>query len=266
MSHGGGKADGLIDLTLRECKLLDASFAKPKTAADQHIAQLAKKLTAVKRSGLLWPRHYEDDGEHTLTTALICWWLAKQFAKKLDAAEIIKMALVHELAETLTGDVSTFNLSAAELQAKKLRDAQAAKDFAKNFYDCPKLVAKFLIYENKTSRESMFVYWIDKIMPTLRKYYPAERAHWLLPVRESWLVDGVAKNGENGNRASVAKWYAKTRQKLLAAGEVPAEICEKMLHESVIWLNWLVDKFAKETPGISRRRFAKRCKNSNRFL
>ena len=207
----------------------------------RHIFDLAAQLTAVKRDILLSPTHWENDSEHTLVTALITWQIARKFAPEMNATEILAMGLVHELAETITGDTSSFGLSEAELRAKKERDAAAVQEFATKFRDCPRLVAKFLEYEDKVSAEARFVYWIDKIMPMFSKYGAADAAHWSAPFDEIYEVDGVKQHGLNGNRETVQAWYGKTRRKLLSVGEAPHPICEELLRQNFIWLNWLVD-------------------------
>ncbi|MBI2596810.1 HD family hydrolase [Candidatus Daviesbacteria bacterium] len=48
---------------------------------------------------------------HSFTTALLAYFLAKQLSKsgtKIDAEKTLKMALVHDIGETIVGDVGTF--------------------------------------------------------------------------------------------------------------------------------------------------------------
>ena len=211
------------------------------SASAKHIFNLAKDLTAVKRDILLSATHWEDDSEHTLSTALISWKFAKQFAPELDMAEVLKMALVHELAETITGDISSFALNEKQLRAKKVRDATAAKQLAQKFRDCPKLVAKFLQYESKASREARFVYWVDKILPVFSKYQPDERKHSFAPVEEIYELNGVSQIGRNFNHETITAYGKNVRNKLLGAGAVPHSICEKLLAQELMWLHWLND-------------------------
>ncbi|MCL2280958.1 HD domain-containing protein [Candidatus Saccharibacteria bacterium] len=216
-----------------------------KTRANRQIDQLAAELTHVRRDMLLSSTHWEDDSEHTLTTALIAWKVASKHAPELNIAEIIKMALVHELTETITGDVSSFNLSKEQLEEKGRNDTRAAQKFAEKYADCPKLVKKFLEYENKETPEALFVYWIDKIMPGFPTYHPIERTHFLAPSREIYEHDGSAHPGRNGNRKTIAKWHQNTKTKLLAAGQVPHPICEELLAQGLRWLEWLVENHVK---------------------
>jgi 5'-deoxynucleotidase YfbR-like HD superfamily hydrolase len=200
-----------------------------------------EKLTAVKRDILLTPMHWENDSEHTLQTALMTWRVAKQYAPEIDAGEVLKMALVHELAETITGDYSSYLMTADELEAKRLRDAKAAKQIVKNYQDCPNLVDNFLKYEAKMSCEARFVYWLDKIEPLFPKYSPAFVAHWLAPIDKVYEYGGTAHGGLNGNLTNIVEWYDRIRVKLLRAGAVPHPICENLLAQNFAWLKWFVD-------------------------
>ena len=217
----------------------------PKTHANQQIDQLTAKLTRVRRDMLLSRTHWENDGEHTLITALIAWKVASKHTPELNMAEIIKMALVHELAETITGDISSFNLTKRQLKEKKQNDARAAQEFIEKYANCPKLVKKFLEYENKETPEAIFVYWIDKIMPGFAAYHPIEQAHFLAPSHEIYEHDGLAHPGRNGNRTTITEWYQNTKTKLLAAGQAPHPICEELLDQRLRWLEWLIKSHIK---------------------
>jgi 5'-deoxynucleotidase YfbR-like HD superfamily hydrolase len=243
--------NGTINKDSAEFRLAEQSFqpgsAKKSRAATQ-IADLTKGLTSIKRDILLSVTHWENDSEHTLATALIAWKIASNCESKLDRAEVVKMALVHELAETITGDVSSFNLTAEQLEKKRQKDSLAAQEFAEKYAGCSRLVDKFMKYESKKSPEAVFVYWIDKVMPAFSKYQPHERAHFLAPAHEIYKHGGLAHPGRNGNRETVANWYQNTKKKLLVAGTVPHSICEELLEQNLIWLNWLIEYNDKSRP------------------
>jgi len=55
----------------------------------------------------------ESTAEHSWSVALYCWLLAdgieKEFSQKVDKDKLIKMALLHDLVETIVGDVSQWH-------------------------------------------------------------------------------------------------------------------------------------------------------------
>jgi putative hydrolases of HD superfamily len=59
---------------------------------------------------------WEDDAEHSWAVAFTCMILAsrleKEFNTKLDQARMLKMALIHDIAEIGTGDTKTWDTAA----------------------------------------------------------------------------------------------------------------------------------------------------------
>lgn len=70
-----------------------------------HLAKIVGKLKRVKRTG--WVTHgikdSESVAEHSYRVAFLAMLLAEKF--ELDSLKLVKMALVHDIGETVTGDV-----------------------------------------------------------------------------------------------------------------------------------------------------------------
>ena len=237
VNEGGGR------LGLRQIEQRSRTITE-KHPIDEQIDRLAAELTPIRRSILLSEKHWENDSEHTIATALIAWKVSRQYAPGLDAAEVLTMALVHELAETITGDVPTFNMTPEQLAEKKLNDDIAGREFIAKYANHPKLIEKFQQYENKTTPEALFVYWIDKIMTIFSHYEPNNRAHFFASEKEIYECDGLACHGQNGgNHETITNWYSNTQDKLLAAGRNPQPICKELLDQGFIWLEWLAEYY-----------------------
>jgi putative hydrolase of HD superfamily len=108
---------------------------------------------------------YETDTEHTYTLAMTAWFLAQYF-DDLDTDKCIKLALVHDLVEIYAGDTYAF-ADKAVLDSKPAREAKAMKQIAKEWKDFPDMNQAIEEYETLKSRESKFVFALDKIMPPL---------------------------------------------------------------------------------------------------
>ncbi len=85
-------------------------------------------LKASKRSG--WVRHGIKDPEsiasHMYGVALLSWILSK--GKGVDAGRMLKMALVHDLAEALSGDITPYDKEykrKRQIEEDKLKDVLA---------------------------------------------------------------------------------------------------------------------------------------------
>jgi len=229
-SAKSSQADELVDIKPDE-------YSSPILA----IYNLAERLTSVRRKIMLLSSRWENDSEHTLATALIAWQVARRYAPELDAGEVLKMALVHELTEVITGDVATYGLNTEQLKNKKRQDERAVRQFAKDFSQCTRLVQELEKYESKKSPEARFVYWIDKVMPGPTNYDPSALAYWMASKYEILEAEGLGFCGQNGNHETLACWYEATRSKLLAAGDVPNNICEELLEQNLWLQKWLID-------------------------
>lgn len=74
--------------------------------------QWAKELPRQGFIALGFKRNEADSvAAHSFTTSLLAYFLAKQLQKeglKIDAEKVLKMGLVHDVGETIVGDVGTF--------------------------------------------------------------------------------------------------------------------------------------------------------------
>ena len=74
--------------------------------------QWAKELPRQGFIALGFKRNEADSvAAHSFTTALLAYFLAKQLRKegeKIDCEKVLKMGLMHDIGETIVGDVGTF--------------------------------------------------------------------------------------------------------------------------------------------------------------
>ena len=74
--------------------------------------QWAKELPRQGFIALGFKRNEADSvAAHSFTTSLLAYFLAKQLEKegiKIDCIKVLKMGLVHDIGETIVGDVGTF--------------------------------------------------------------------------------------------------------------------------------------------------------------
>ncbi|MCR4274917.1 MAG: HD domain-containing protein [Candidatus Campbellbacteria bacterium] len=70
---------------------------------------------------------YENDAEHSWSVAVTCMLLKprleKEFETKLDGEKMLKMALIHDLAEIQTGDTKTWDTDSRVNKEEKERAA-----------------------------------------------------------------------------------------------------------------------------------------------
>lgn len=150
----------------------------------------------------------ENDSEHSYQLALVTWYIISSRKFPLDQNLAIKYALVHDLVEAYAGDV-WFYRSKKEDLAKKKREEEARKKLEKQFPEFRDL--HFLIdqYEKQATKESQFVYALDKFLPILNSYIDGGRI---------WKEKGVTINQlieQKGSKIKVSPEISKYFELLL---------------------------------------------------
>lgn len=110
----------------------------------------------------------ESDAEHSWHMAMFLILFEKDLPATLDMTKMLKLALIHDLAEIYAGDPFTFD-EAARIN-KKEREAEAAK---KLFSQLPcdleeEMMELFNEYEECATKEAKIVRSFDKIQPILQ--------------------------------------------------------------------------------------------------
>lgn len=107
----------------------------------------------------------ESDVEHSFGLALTCMYLAPHVAPDLDMARVLKYCLVHDLVELHAGD--TFAFDQEENTTKEDREQLALEQLKNDWADFPELIEYAVGYKNKVDEEACFVYFVDKMLPSI---------------------------------------------------------------------------------------------------
>ena len=104
----------------------------------------------------------ENDIEHTMAVALLCWYIHDKYKLDLDIAKILKYAITHDFVERYAGDTNTY--ANTEERAKKIEREQESLDrLSDEFDDFPDMIGSMKNYEAKQDDESLFVWTVDKM-------------------------------------------------------------------------------------------------------
>ena len=190
------------------------------------LSRLLGEFGQIRRATLLPNGEPESDSHHSFSLALIAFELAAQYAPHLDSQKILLYSLVHDLPELESGDVVTLTATTEELHAKEAADAIALAAIKKRLARVPHIMSALEAYEAKADEESLFVYWVDK-MVTIPTHFLDEGTN---------LKALGAKN-----RSDIKGWYERTLQKLQRAGP-PAhvsavqvlELAYKKMHDELL--------------------------------
>lgn len=104
----------------------------------------------------------ENDIEHSMTVALLCWYIHDRFKIDLNIEKILKYAITHDFVERYAGDVNTF-ASDAERQQKIQREELSLGTLSDEFREFNDMVKSIQQYESKNDDEALFVWTVDKM-------------------------------------------------------------------------------------------------------
>jgi 5'-deoxynucleotidase YfbR-like HD superfamily hydrolase len=140
------------------------SYESPASTALE-LGAIAMNFAHVNRAPQYDHERRENDAEHSYMLALVANELAVQLYPDLKAGLVSQYAIVHDLIETVTGDVATFQLNAEELAAKQQTEHAALGTLLNSL---PPYTAKLLLeYETQQIPEARFVKAVDKLLPVI---------------------------------------------------------------------------------------------------
>lgn len=110
----------------------------------------------------------ENDVEHSYQLAMMAWYLNTSGRLGYNVDNLVRYALVHDLAEAYAGDVSALDLKARI--GKREREEAAIQRIREEFPAAEEIIAAVERYENLSDEEARFVYALDKLMPMVTVY------------------------------------------------------------------------------------------------
>lgn len=131
------------------------------------IANILGQMKDLKRTGWLKRKvpNSESVADHSFGVALITYLMCPE---NLDLEKCLKMALIHDLAETITGDFTPCDK--VDPKTKSENEVNALKRIA-NQLNKPEIVDLFIEYEKMESEESKFVNQMDKLECVLQSNF-----------------------------------------------------------------------------------------------
>lgn len=133
--------------------------------------EVEKMNSVFRKTRLLDSTRFENDAEHSFHVALMAVVLSDYADEEIDISRVVKMLLLHDLAEIYAGD--TFAYDEEGKKTQKDREKKAAD---KLFSILPEKEAKefkniFFEFNEMTSADSIFANAIDRLQPMLLNYF-----------------------------------------------------------------------------------------------
>ncbi len=122
------------------------------------------KLKETKRAGWVLKEipHPESVADHTFGTAFLALILADMLG--YDEDKCVKMALIHDLAESIAGDITPHDQISEKEKHK--REKKAIQELFEN----QRIISLWEEYEERKTEESKFVYQLDKLEMLFQAY------------------------------------------------------------------------------------------------
>ena len=139
---------------------------------------LCNKLKNVIRTGWKdWKverERIESIAEHIFGVQMLAIAMKSEYKYDVDIQRVIFMLAVHELGETIIGDLTQFQISKAE---KEKLEHEAVHKILEGLLDGETIEELFLEFDSHSTKEAMFAYQCDKLECDLQcKLYDEEGA------------------------------------------------------------------------------------------
>lgn len=125
---------------------------------------LCNKLKNVIRTGWLdWKvkrDRIESVAEHIFGVQMLAIAMKSEYLYDIDIMKVIYMLAIHELGETIIGDLTQFQISKEE---KEIIEHQAVKNILAPLIDGEQIEKLFLEFDAHITPESKFAYQCDKL-------------------------------------------------------------------------------------------------------
>jgi len=124
------------------------------------------KLEQVIRKGWLMcnvpSKRLESVADHTLQLIMLASVFTKELNMEVDLKKLMEMLLIHDLGETIIGDISEVE---EDRKNKKVKEAEAIKEIFSNLSDetSKYYYSLWIEMETQTTELAKFAYLLDKI-------------------------------------------------------------------------------------------------------
>ncbi len=146
--------------------------------------RVLEEVCVVKRDLLLFDGTTENDAMHIFKLSFLVMMIAPYLKNKVDYTKMLELALVHDIAESKTGDYTAANqIAHPELKAEKKKQETAAIKELKAMLPPPlnqKIYSLYQEYEKRETPEAKIVSALDKLEANLQanQYKNGDVHYW----------------------------------------------------------------------------------------
>lgn len=178
---------------------------------------LCNRLKNVIRTG--WKNWHvkrtriESVAEHIFGTQMLALAMKSEYQYDVDIIKVIYMLAIHELGETIMGDLTQFQISKEE---KEQKEHEAVHEILAGLLDGKQIEELFLEYDAHNTKESIFAYQCDKLECDLQcKLYDEEKCVDLNAQKDNiTLKNHLAQNLLNSGASWSSIWLKFDKETL----------------------------------------------------
>ena len=138
------------------------SMSKEERVVNYYV--LCNKLKDIVRTG--WKTwnvnrdRRESIAEHIFGAQMLALAMKSEYQYNIDIMKVIYMLAIHEIGETIIGDLTQFQISSAE---KEIIEHEAVRGILSTLIDGQQIENLFLEFDAHQTPEAMFAYQCDKL-------------------------------------------------------------------------------------------------------
>lgn len=136
-----------------------------------HAAQRVSRIARLPEEQVM-----RNTAEHTFELALLAWYVVATEGLDLDLEKVLRYALAHDIIEGYSGDTPIFDTEATKTKAA--REAAALARIEAEFPEFTDLTESIHEYERRETKESKFVYALDKLIDPLTASMETTQSIW----------------------------------------------------------------------------------------
>lgn len=157
------------------------------------LIHLAERLKMELRHSWLSNGRQESVAEHSWRLALMVILFAPHLEQPIDVEKALKMAVLHDLVEAITGDIPTFEESERQ-RNKQIEEQKAIRQIREILNDAvgEEIYTVWCEFESLLSYEAKFVNALDKV-EVIIAHTEADISTWL-PWEKEYNRDGAMRH------------------------------------------------------------------------
>ena len=201
---------------------------------------ITHKLKNALRSGWkVWEidaKRFESVAEHIYGTQMLALAINAEFNLGLDIAKVALMLAIHELGETIIGDLPTVGRKLSQEQKHQM-EMEAVEKILKPLNNSQMIKEAFVEFENKGTPEAKFAYFCDKLDCSIQCKFYEESGCTDFDKERQGIFAQLIKEGKEKGYKTFAKTWVEYDKEHFGFDEIFTSIADYFVENDIYGLN-----------------------------